>query len=93
LWPPERRHDRKVTRLERLHGNGGGKDVTPQLAVTFHSPARRHLCRIAVQPSPRPMSIKNVSSSEHLYIRTGNSMRLLTTKEAIESCKSRWKIA
>jgi len=28
---------------------------------------------------------------EHLYIRTGNSTRLLTTKEAIEYCKTRWK--
>jgi len=30
---------------------------------------------------------------EHLYIRTGNSTRLLTTKEAIEYVKSRWKTA
>ena len=28
---------------------------------------------------------------EHLYIRTGNSTRLLTTKEAIEYCKTQWK--
>jgi len=30
---------------------------------------------------------------ERLYIRTGNSKRLLTTKEAIDYCKTRWKSA
>jgi hypothetical protein len=32
-------------------------------------------------------------TDEHLYIRTGNSTRLLTTKEAIGYCRSRWKTA
>jgi len=52
----------------------------------------KDLCRVAIQPSPRPVFIKE-GQFEHLYIRTGNSTRLLTTKEAIEYCKSRWKTA
>jgi len=55
-------------------------------------PGGKDLCRVAVQPSPRPVFIKE-GRFEHLYIRTGNSTRLLTTKEAIEYCKSRWKTA
>jgi hypothetical protein len=35
--------------------------------------------------------VKPEGHFEHTYIRTGNSMRLLTTKEAIDYCKSRWK--
>jgi len=38
----------------------------------------------------RPIFIKD-ASGEHLYTRTGNSTRLLTTREAIEYCKIRWK--
>lgn len=53
-------------------------------------PDGKDLCRGAIQPSPRPVFIKE-GQFEHLYIRTGNSTRLLTTKEAIDYCKSRWK--
>jgi predicted HTH transcriptional regulator len=59
-------------------------------AITFHSLDGKDLCRIAMQPSPRPVFIKE-GQFEHLYIRTGNSTRLLTTKEAIDCCKTRWK--
>ena len=47
-------------------------------------------CHVAIHPSPRPVFIKE-GQFEHLYIRTGNSTRLLTTKEAIDYCKTRWK--
>jgi hypothetical protein len=50
------------------------------------------VCRVAIQPSPRPVFIKE-GRFEHLYIRTGNSTRPLTTKEAIDYCKGRWKTA
>jgi predicted HTH transcriptional regulator len=66
------------------------KDLTPQLAITFHSIDGKDLCRVAIHPSPRPAFIKE-GQFEHLYIRTGNSTRLLTTKEAIDYCKTRWK--
>jgi hypothetical protein len=49
----------------------------------------KDLCRVAIQPSPRPAFIKE-GQFEHLYIRTGNSTRLLTTKEAVDYCKTRW---
>lgn len=48
------------------------------------------LCRVAIQPSPRPVFIKE-GQFEHMYIRTGNSTRLLTTREAIDYCKTRWQ--
>ena len=76
--------------LHDLLLNNVGKDLTPQLGITFHSLDGKDLCRVAIQPSPRPVFIKE-GQFEHLYIRTGNSTRLLTTKEAIDYCKARWK--
>ena len=70
--------------------NAVGKDLTPQLAITFRSIDGKDLCRVAIQPSPRPVFIKE-GQFEHLYIRTGNSTRPPTTKEAIDYCKTRWK--
>jgi hypothetical protein len=48
--------------------------------------------RITARSSPSPAFVKE-GQFEHLCIRTGNSTRLLTTKEAIDYCKSRWKTA
>jgi hypothetical protein len=68
--------------VQRQRGQG---TVTSSLALDT-----KRLCRIATQPSPRPVFVKE-GQFEHLYIRTGNSTRLLTTKEAIDYCRSRWK--
>ena len=70
--------------------NNVGKDLAPQLGITSHALDGKDLCRVAIQPSSRPVFIKE-GQFEHLYIRTGNSTRLLTTKEAVDYCKTRWK--
>ncbi|MBI1817277.1 MAG: hypothetical protein HYR72_20080 [Deltaproteobacteria bacterium] len=49
-------------------------------------------CRVAIQPSPRPVFIKE-GDEEHLYIRSGNSTRRLTSKETVDYCKTRWRPA
>ena len=41
------------------------------------------------KPSPRPIFVKD-EDGEHLYIRTGNSTRPLTSREAVGYCKQRW---
>ncbi|MBI4517212.1 MAG: ATP-binding protein [Deltaproteobacteria bacterium] len=76
--------------LHDLLLNNVGKDLTPQLGITFHSLDGKDLCLVAIQPSPRPVFIKE-GQFEHLYLRNGNSTRLLTTKEAIDYCKTRWR--
>jgi hypothetical protein len=50
----------------------------------------KDLCRVAVQPNPRPVFIRD-GADEHLYIRSGNSTRRLTSKETVDYCKTRWK--
>lgn len=67
-----------------------GKDLSVFLQVTFHQIEEKEVCRVLVKPSPKAVFVIE-DRNEHLYIRTGNSTRLLSTREAIEYCKIRWK--
>ncbi len=66
-----------------------GKDASPLICVTFHVIDGKDVCQLALKSSPKPMFVKD-GNSEHLYIRAGNSTRLLTSREAVEYCKQRW---
>ena len=45
---------------------------------------------VEASPSPKPAYVKE-ANAENLYIRTGNSTRLLTSREAVEYVKQHWK--
>ena len=66
-----------------------GKDASPLIRISFHDTDGKEVCQLALKPSPRPMFVKD-GNGEHLYIRAGNSTRLLSTREAVEYCKQRW---
>ena len=66
-----------------------GKDLSRFLKFSFHEVEDKQVCRITVEPAPRAAWVKE-GNEEHLYVRTGNSTRRLTTKEAIEYCKTRF---
>lgn len=76
--------------LRKLLLDEVGKDCTLCLGITFHHAEGKDLCRVAVSASPRPVFLTE-GSEEHLYVRSGNATRRLTTKEAIDYVKSRWK--
>jgi hypothetical protein len=67
-----------------------GKDTSPLIRITFHEVDSKEVCRVIALPSGKPVFVRD-DKAEHLYIRTGNSTRLLSTREAIEYCKIRWK--
>jgi predicted HTH transcriptional regulator len=69
--------------------NATGKDASLFIHITFHQVQDKDVCRVIVKPSPKPVFVSE-DKAEHLYIRAGNSTRLLSTREAIEYCKSRW---
>jgi DNA-binding response OmpR family regulator len=69
--------------------NTTGKDSSLFIQITFHQIQDKDVCRIKVKASPKPVFVTE-EKGEHLYIRAGNSTRLLSTREAIEYCKSRW---
>jgi Schlafen, AlbA_2/MmeI, DNA-methyltransferase domain len=67
-----------------------GKESSPLIRITFHDMAGQDVCRLAVKPSPKAVYVTE-GNAENLYIRTGNATRQLTTKEAIDYSKHRWK--
>jgi hypothetical protein len=67
-----------------------GKESSPLVRITFHDMAGQDVSRVAVKPSPKAAYVTE-GVAENLYIRTGNATRQLTTKEAIEYSKHRWK--
>lgn len=67
-----------------------GKDSSPLVQITFHEVDGKNICRVVAKPSLKPVFVKD-EKGEHLFIRAGNSTRLLSTKEAIDYCKIRWK--
>jgi len=68
-----------------------GKDVSPHLRIDFHEVDGHDVCRVSVTSAPRPVFVPDGSGGENLYIRTGNATRQLSTREAIEYCRTRWK--
>jgi ActR/RegA family two-component response regulator len=76
--------------LTNLLLNALGKDVSFSLAISFHEVQQKVVCQISARPSPRAVWVSD-DKVEDLYLRTGNSTRLLTTREAVEYCKVRWK--
>jgi predicted HTH transcriptional regulator len=68
-----------------------GKESNAFLRISFHSVDGVEVCQIAIKPSPKPAYVKD-GIAENLFVRTGNSTRQLTTREAVEYCKHRWKI-
>jgi Putative DNA-binding domain len=66
-----------------------GKDKSDLIKIAIHDVAGQDVARIAVKASPKPVFVKE-DKYEHLYIRAGNSTRLLTTKEAIDYCQMHW---
>ena len=76
--------------LTNLLLNQFGKESSPLIRITFHDMVGKDVCRVAVKPSPKAVYVTD-GNAENLFIRTGNSTRQLTTKEAIEYNKQRWK--
>jgi|GEM_PF-171079 len=66
-----------------------GKDLSRFLKFSFHEVDGKQVCRLAIEPAPRAAWVKE-ENEEHLYVRAGNATRRLSTKEAIEYCKTRF---
>ena len=63
-----------------------GADACASLSVSFHAVRGKEVCRVAAEPSPRPVYI-----ADRLYVRTGNTSRELSTREAADYIAGRWK--
>lgn len=84
-------HDGYETFLRKLLLDAFGKDMSPFLRLNFHRTESEEVCQVTAGPAPHAVYAADGSGGEHLYIRSGNSTQRLTTREAVEYCKVRWK--
>jgi hypothetical protein len=66
-----------------------GKDFSPSIHIDFYVIEGKEICKTTVKTAPKPAYVKE-GAYETLFIRTGNSTRPLTTREAVEYCKQKW---
>lgn len=66
-----------------------GQNCGTYIQISFGQVEGKDVCRVTVSPSPRPIYIKD-GQEESFYIRTGNSNRSLSVREATEYIKNRW---
>jgi hypothetical protein len=72
-----------------------GKDSGALWHITFHQVSGLDLCRVMVQPSPKPIYVKakdkGGKEEDCFYIRSNNSSVKLGLKETVEYSKNRWR--
>lgn len=66
-----------------------GGDLVPCLQIVFHRRQDREICRVIVDPAPRPVYLEQ-SGAPKLYLRSGVSTRELNVKEALAYQGVRW---
>jgi CheY-like chemotaxis protein len=66
-----------------------GSHIGRFLRISFPEIESRDVCHIAICPSPTPVYVDE-RGSDQMYIRVGNSTRLLSAREAVEYCRQRW---
>lgn len=72
--------------LRRALNNRLGGEHAALYKFTFHYVGGKRVCRIRVEPSPKPVFLDG-----NLIIRDGNGKRKLTAQEAIAYQKQRWR--
>ncbi len=71
--------------LRNLLSDALGGEHSHWYEISFHQLNGREVCRIAVNPAPKPVYVKG-----EMYIRNGNQKRKLTAQEAVAYEKQRW---
>ncbi|GFO71756.1 hypothetical protein BJAS_P1443 [Bathymodiolus japonicus methanotrophic gill symbiont] len=66
-----------------------GADLCQYVKVLFHVVDGKHVCRLIVLASPRPVFL-NQGNTPKFYLRTGGGTRDLNIQEAVEFIAHRW---
>jgi len=75
--------------LMTLLTNEFGADCSAFISLGFHKIGDEEICQVSVKPAPRAMFVED-DRTANFFIRSGNSTRLLSTREAIEYCNNRF---
>jgi len=68
--------------IVQLISNYLGTDLCSQVHMMFHHVGGKEVCRVYLEPSPRPVYLQNGKDVRY-YLRTGNSTRELNVEEAM----------
>ncbi len=66
-----------------------GADLCQYIKVLFHVINGKHVCRLIILASPRPVFL-NQGKTPKFYLRTGGGTRDLNIQEAVEFIAQRW---
>lgn len=69
--------------------NAVKRDLARAIRISFHEVDGKDVCRVLVSASPRAVFLKE-GSEEFFWVRSGNSTRKLSVREAVEYCKAQW---
>jgi schlafen family protein/Eco57I restriction-modification methylase len=64
-----------------------GRDIARLLSTSFATIEGKQICRVDIRRSWRPVFTRDGQNSEQLYVRAGNSTRMLGVSEALEYCR------
>ena len=67
-----------------------GGDLCPLVHVLFHEVDGREICRLVIEPSPRPVYVDEQGSPRYV-LRAGNTSRELDVREAAAHIAARWR--
>lgn len=68
-----------------------GADLCPLTHVLFHDLAGKDVCRVVVEPSRRPVYVRE-RGTLHYVLRAGNTCRELDIREAMAHVAVRWPV-
>ena len=68
-----------------------GADVCHFVHILFHVIEDKHVCRVIISPSNRPVFIEQ-ANQPRFYVRTGGATRELNVQEALGFVAGRWKL-
>lgn len=71
--------------------NAFGQEFAPSIHVTFHAVGERHVCKVTVDPAPRPAIITD-GGKETFYLRTGNGTNAIGIRALLNYYETRWRI-
>ena len=77
--------------LVQLLDNDLGREFLPFVKPRFQEKYGKHVCIVEVEPSPRPVYVRNGTDTE-IYVRAGNTTRPLSLQAAHEYIGMHWQV-
>jgi hypothetical protein len=68
-----------------------GKPALANIAISFVEVDGQHVCRVDARRSSKPIYASTSKGDDLFFVRTGNSTREMTHREAVEYMEHHWK--